>query len=373
MGTASRLGGLRKLRHLADRSELDDEAEQVLLEGLTATSSAWRLAALQGLVRHGSTAALPMAERLLELKRETDPFLLATLQLVLAGNGKGDLDDLARRATGRRGLIHEGPWPPRPHLARRIGEGWPLRRLAVQALGCTDGGRDVLRQVIAADPDWAVREEAVHALGTPLDDVERAALKEAREDPSRPVRVAAARALGGEGLGLASDPDERFAWRVPGSEPYFRYLSGVSRQEYGEELNRATRNGPGRNWATFGILCDLDLGDRPPPDVNPHWRLIRALGVDASLTMARDLLHHPSIAWGEDPLWPVCCNDFAIFYGHNLDTVCPPGLELELWFLESLVPEMPLPDCKLPELEADTYAFRCGYCGAWYTTYEPDL
>lgn len=367
-----RLGGLRRLRRLASQTELDGDSEQELIQGLTCASQTWRLIALQGLVRHESSAAVSGAERLLEMKTETDPFLVASCRLVLAGAGKGDADDLAERALGRRGLVHEGMWPTRPQLARRTGEGWPLRRLAIQALGALGGRRDALRWAATSDPDWAVREEAVRALGAPIDEGDDEALEQARQDDWLPVRVAAAEALGKDPE-PAREPDERYAWRVAGWEPYFRYLCGNGRQEYADELVVGTRNGPGRNWSTFGILCDLDMGDQPPGDVNSRWSLVRSLGVDSAMTQARDLLHHPAIAWGEEPSWPVCCHDYSVFYGHNLASACPPALDIETWFLESLVIEMPLPDCSFEDLEADTYAFRCGFCGSWWTTYVPDL
>ncbi|MBX3466392.1 MAG: hypothetical protein KF878_05770 [Planctomycetes bacterium] len=180
------------------------------------------------------------------------------------------------------------------------------------------------------------------------------------------MRRAAARAL-------ARDPgapieDAWDAWRQPGAEPYHRYLGLGGRREYREDLGAATRDGPGANWAPLGV--DPEAED-PPDDVDPAHPLVRALAIprDDALTRARDLVHHPGVAWPVDPVWPVCCNDYAVFHGHALEPLLPRGEDLEDWFLEALEPDLPFPEEGLEDLEAETYAFRCGFCGWWWTSY----
>lgn len=369
MGRMAAVGGLSRLRELRDQELLAAEGEQELLTALMAPASTHRLVAIQALAKHESPAAQVGAERLLELDCETDPFLLATLRLVLARSGQGDPQDLARRALGRKGLIAEGVWPPRPLAGRRHGLGWALRRLAVQALGCLpDGDRAVLRRVLSSDPDWAVREEAVYALGPPLDPEDEGSLLMAREDQRASVRRAAAEMLGRR-LAPEEQAEARYAWRVPGYEPYFRYAAGAALREYAEELEPGTRHGAGRNWGSFGIWCEIDVGEEPPHDVSPDWEQVKALAVDTALTQARDLVHHPGLLWAEEPLWPVCCHDYAVFYGHDLSAVAPAAIDVESWFRESLVRGLPRPEGGWRDLDAETYAFRCGYCGSWYTAY----
>jgi hypothetical protein len=89
------------------------------------------------------------------------------------------------------------------------------------------------------------------------------------------------------------------------------------------------------------------------------------------LLRARDLAHHPAVRWPVDPIWPVCCGDYAILCGHELSACAPAGDDPEDWFLESLDPELPLPDLAVEDLEAEAevYAFRCGRCGWWWTAY----
>lgn len=366
--------GLADLHRLGG---LDDGDEQPLLEALARPAEPWRLAALQGLARRGHPVVPSAAERMLG-EGVVDPFLAATCRLHLAAAGRADPADLAARALGRRGVPWEGPWPPRPRVARRTGGGWPLRRLAVQALAYVPDALATLRRVIADDPDWAVREAAVLAVAGPpaapraLSPVARAALELAREDRRAAVRRAALRLLGAS---EPSPPDGPFAWRVPGSEPYFRYVAASAREAYGAELEPATRNGPGRNWATFGLELDLDLDEQPPKDVSPHWPAIKLAlaGVEDAMSLARDLVHHPAVPWGDEPDWPVCCGDYAVLYGHDLAATAPATQELERWFVESLRPDLPRPAECLPELDAEVYAFRCGRCGRWQTAYDPEL
>ncbi|MGE0712661.1 MAG: HEAT repeat domain-containing protein [Planctomycetota bacterium] len=360
--------GLGRLRALRDQEALASGDEEELAQALRAPADTWRLTAIQALVRHRSPAALPGAQRLLELDCETDPFLLGTLRLVLASAGEGDLRGLERRALGRKGLVGEGPWPVRPLAGRGVGLGWPLRRLAVQALGCLAGtDRAVLRRVIETDPDWAVREEAVYALGPPIDQEDEETLGKALDDARLPVRRAAAQLL--EVRLNPLEGEGRYAWRAPGSEPYFRYFAGSSRRDYHEELAPGTRHGVGRNWSTFGIWCEIDMGEEPPGDVSSNWPLVKALEVDTALTQARDLVHHPGVVWGDDPLWPVCCQDYAVFYGHQVEATAPAAMDIDAWFTESLVPALPKPQAPWRELDAERYVFRCGYCGSWWTCY----
>jgi HEAT repeat protein len=360
--------GLRRLQELAFADEVNDTEVAELLEGLNAPLATWRLTALQGLARHDPAAAFDGAQRLRELNCESDPFLRASLDLILASGGVGDPKLLAGRALGRLGRPQEGLWPPRPLPARRCGLGWPLRRLAVQALGQLEGAdRSVIRRVARTDPDWAVREEAVLALRQPRDEADEGCLVECTEDPRLAVRRAAANALGNplhpyEG-------EERFAWRVPGFEPYFRYFAGTARREYAGELNPGTRHGSGRNWGTFGVWVDIDLGEDAPEDLDASWPLVSLLGIDTALTQARDLLHHPGVGWADDPTWPVCCADYTVFHGHSVELNAPVAGDIERWFAESLLPDLPLPGGRWEELDGERYVFRCGFCGTWWTCY----
>lgn len=350
---------------------------QELLDALRSPSEAWRLTALQGLLRFEPAAALADAADAL-LRTSGDPFLQASARLVLAEAGRADADDLAQRALGRRGAIDEARWPTRPHLARRLGLGWPLRRLAALALGHTGApGRPTLRVVLATDPDWAVREAAVVALTRgrapgAFDADDRKALEAALRDRRGAVRRVAAAALG---LDEAATPviaeDSWDAWRVPGREPYFRYVAGPGRREYSDELEKGTRDGLGRNWHLFEVDPDED---EVPDDVPAAHPLVEApcehgVLLDDALTRARDLVHQPAIAWPVDPLWPVCCGDYAVFHGHAVADAAPAGEDPDEWFLDSLESDLPYPEESLEELEAETYAFRCGRCGWWWTSY----
>ena len=359
---------LRRLQELAFADAIEDDQVAELLDGLNAPRSTWRLIALQGLARHRPQAAQAGAKRLYALACESDPFLIATIDLVRSACGEGDPRRLAERALGRQGRPEDGSWPMRPLLARRRGLGWPLRRLAVQALGqLAEADRAAIRRVACTDPDWAVREEGVLALGRALDAEDEACLERCLEDPRLPVRRAAAEALGRE-LN-PREGEERFAWRVVGSEPYFRYLAGSARREYSGELNPGTRHGAGRNWTSFGLWVDMDLGDETPEDVDPSWPLVKTLGVDTALTQARDLLHHPSIGWADDPTWPICCADYTVFCGHDVERNAPAAAEVERWFAESLIPDLPLPGGQWDDLDVERYVFRCGFCGTWWTCY----
>lgn len=359
---------LRRLQELAFADAIGDDEARELREGLDAPRSTWRLIALQGLARHRPEAAQLGAERLYQLACESDPFLVATIDLVRASIGIGDPRRLAERALGRLGRPEDVLWPMRPLPARRRGLGWPLRRLAIQALGhLVAGDRATIRRVALTDPDWAVREEAVAALGQALDAEDEACLEACIEDTRLTVRRAAA-----EALGRPLNPregEERYAWRVPGSEPYFRYFAGSARREYAGELNPGTRHGAGRNWSSFGLWVDVDLGDETPEDVDLSWPLVSALGVDTALTQARDLLHHPGVGWADDPTWPICCADYTVFYGHDVARNAPAAVEVERWFAESLIPDLPLPGGAWDELDVERYVFRCGFCGTWWTCY----
>ncbi len=366
--------GLTELHRLG---ALRQGGEQALLEALARPDEPWRLAALQGLVRRDHPRALAAAERLLA-EGVRDPFLDVTCRAVLAAHGRGDLGDLAARALGRRGVPWEGSWVPRPQVARRAGAGWPQRRLAARALGHCPDATPTLRQVLERDPDWSVRQAAAEALAgdgsRPLTAAAREALEVARADRRSAVRRVALRRLDPD-ADPAGERDGSFAWRVPGREPYFRYLAAAARREYAAELEAGTRNGPGRNWTTFGFEIDLDMGDTPPRDVSPHWPAIKLAlaGVEDALTLARDLVHHPAVPWGDEPFWPVCCGDYCLLYGHDLAEVAPASQDLERWFLESLIDPLPQPAESLPELDAEVYAFRCGRCGRWWTCYDADL
>ncbi|MCO5165403.1 MAG: CbrC family protein [Planctomycetes bacterium] len=360
------LARLRELARAPDAPGARDE----LLSALQEPSEVWRLTALQGLARREAPADLaPLAASL--LGAASDPFLQAEARLVLARAGEADVVDLARRALGRRGLPEASRWPVRPALARRVGLGWPLRRLGARALGHAGPAdasiaRAALRGVLT-DPDWAVREAAAEALGAlgPGDE-DRRALEAALRDRRGAVRRAAARALGRDPGAPIEDAWD--AWRAGGAEPHYRYLGVGGRRDYREDLVKATRDGPGANWAPFGVDPEAD---DPPDDVDPAHPLVRALAIprDDALTRARDLIHHPGVAWPVDPVWPVCCNDYAVFHGHALEPLLPRGEDLEDWFLEALEPDLPFPEEGLDELEAETYAFRCGFCGWWWTSY----
>jgi hypothetical protein len=65
----------------------------------------------------------------------------------------------------------------------------------------------------------------------------------------------------------------------------------------------------------------------------------------------------------------VCCNDYAVFQGHDALRIAPRGEDPDDWFLEALEPELPYPEEALEDLEAETFAFRCGWCGWWWTSY----
>lgn len=354
------------LAALRERSAATDDTS--FLEAVARPESSWRLAGLAGLREVDPDAAATCAERLLEQGVE-DPFLLATCHLIQARVGRGDPDDLAARADGRRGLVWEGTWPPRPQLAKRSGGGWPIRRLAVQALACFPEVDGVLARVALEDPDWAVRLAAAEALGQRTGATARRALAECGDDRRMAVRRAAVAALEG---GSAVLPDEQTAWRVPGAEPYFRYFGGSARREYLEEMQIGTRNGPGRNWGTFGVFIDLDLGEEPPRDVSPRWPAVQLAlrGVPDAVTRARDLVHHPGVAWGDEPHWPTCCGDYTVFYGHHVAEAAPASEEVEDWFRESLLEDLPPPEAALEDFDAELYAFRCGFCGRWWTVYD---
>lgn len=370
---------LARLRRLARGDEADGAPDRTardeLLSALQAPSEVWRLTALQGLARRETAEDLaPLAAAL--LGGSYDPFLQAQARLVLARAGRGDLVDLARRALGRRGLLDEGRWPVRPALGMRVGLGWPLRRLAALALGHAAphdaaAARAALRGVLGGDPDWAVREAAAEGLGalsatSAQGDDDRRALEAALTDRRGAVRRAAARALTRAPGGAIEDAWD--AWRVPSSEPYFRYVGGPARREYRQGLDAATRDGPGRNWVPLGVDPDED---ELPDDVDPTHPLVLALAIprDDALTRARDLVHQPAIAWAVDPVWPVCCNDYAVFQGHAVTELAPRGEDPDDWFLEALEPDLPYPEESLEELEAETFAFRCGWCGWWWTSY----
>lgn len=362
---------LSRLRLLASAARTEPGAREELLAALQADSEAWRLTALQGLDRLETAEDLaPLAASV--LARSTDPFLQASARLILARAGRGDAPDLARRALGRRGLTDEARWPIRPTVGRKLGLGWPVRRLSVMALGHVQApeARPALRAALATDPDWAVRVAAADALGRscaqrPAKD-DLAALEHALNDRRGIVRRAAAGALGREPGGAIEDAWD--AWRVPGREPYFRYVAGVARREYRDELEKGTRDGLGRNWVPFGL--DVEEEDAPE-DVDPTHPLIVALTLprDDACTRARDLVHQPAVTWPVDPLWPVCCEDYSVFHGHAVADVAPGGEDPDEWFLESLESDLPFPEEGLEELEAETYAFRCGWCGAWWTSY----
>jgi HEAT repeat protein len=346
------------------------DAREELLETLEAPSEVWRLTALQALLRIEPAASL--ADRAAPLLAARDPYLQATVRRILARAGRADVRDLALRALGRRGVVDEAPWPVRPRVARRHGLAWPLRRLAALALGDagTPEARAALREVLAGDPDWAVREAAALGLvahGAPADAADKAALEAALGDRRASVRRAAAQALSRRPAGQ----DGPEAWRVPGCEPYFRYLAGHARREYREELTSGTRDGAGRNWAPFGYDADETPAEEAPDDVDPAHPLVEGLGIvsDDAVTRARDLVHHPNVAWPADPLWPTCCGDFAVFHGHGVLDVAPRGDDPDAWFLDALEPDLPYPEEGLDELEAETYAFRCGHCGWWWTSY----
>ena len=106
-----------------------------------------------------------------------------------------------------------------------------------------------------------------------------------------------------------------------------------------------------------------------PADVHPRWMAESLRHVEGAISLGRDLVHHPAITWLGEAAWPVCCDDYTVFYGHSLAAAGPRSQPIEDWFVESLVPELPEPSGTLDELES-TYVFRCGYCGAWRTVYE---
>lgn len=371
---------LARLRRLARNDDAEAEggdrtAREELLSALQAPSEVWRLTALQGLARREAPEDLaPLAAAI--LGSSLDPFLQAEARLILARAGRADVSDLARRALGRRGVVDEARWPVRPLLARRVGLGWPLRRLAALALGHVTppdapAARMALRAVLASDPDWAVREAAADALGSlarasALDAEDQRALEAGLADRRGAVRRAAARALSREPGAAVVDAWD--AWRSPRSEPYFRYVGSAARRDYKDELVKETRDGRGRNWAPFGV--DLE-DDEAPEDVDPAHPLVRGLPIprDDALTRARDLVHQPAIVWSVDPVWPVCCNDYAVFQGHDVMQIAPRGEDPDDWFLEALEPDLPYPDEALEDMEAETFAFRCGWCGWWWTSY----
>ena len=388
---------LRRVRRAVQRGTGD---EAFLLGALRdAAADGARLLALRGLRARSADRPdlrqliLDEARALVAPSREAliDPFLRGFADLVLAEAGEGAPHELVARARGRRGRgATQRSWPARLVVAKRRGEGWEVRRLAVQALGALAAVRHDARDLalgpllalLEGDPDWAVRREAALALsalggGLPLRaEVQDALRRSALDDPRRGVRVSAAQGLGEPAARLlpGEDPDELYAWRVPRFEPYYRYLAGAARAEYSDELHRSTRDGMGRNWWTFGILVDSEMGEEPPDDVPPESALVRSLGeLDAPRTQARDLAHHPGVAWDEGPSWPICCSDFAQFHGHSLAAAAPPGQDPERWFLNWLAPNWPAPGQPLSELEAETYVFRCGWCGVWLTEFAQPL
>lgn len=388
---------LRRVRRAVQRGEGDEGFLMGALREGAADGA--RLLALRGLRARSLSRPdlrqliLDEARALVTPSREAlvDPFLRGFADVVLAEAGEGAPAELVGRARGRRGRgAVQRSWPARMAVAKRRGEGWEVRRLAVQALGALaavrndarDPALEALPPLLDGDPDWAVRREAALALvaaggGLPLRaDVQDLLRRSARDDPRRAVRVAAAQGVGQPVTRLlpGEDPDELYAWRVPPSEPYYRYLAGAARAEYSDELARSTRDGRGRNWWTFGVLVDEDLGEEPPDDVPPESALVRALrDLDAPRTQARDLAHHPAIAWDEGPSWPICCSDFAQFHGHSLESAAPEGQDPERWFLDWLAPNWPAPGQPLSEMEAETYVFRCGWCGVWLTEFAQPL
>src|SRR5688572_2776282 len=110
------LGRLRELARPPEDPVAEPEGErQQLLNALQAPSEMWRLTALQGLLRLEPPAALAdLASSL--LRTSSDPFLAAYARLALAAAGRADVDDLARRALGRGGVVDERRWPVRPRL-----------------------------------------------------------------------------------------------------------------------------------------------------------------------------------------------------------------------------------------------------------------
>jgi hypothetical protein len=371
---------LDRLRAIARQELIVDDPRTELLAGLEAPSEAWQLVALQGLERVVEPADLVDAAAVL-VEEALDPLLLGQARLALARAGaRGlDVDDLAGRALGQRGEVDDGAWPLRAWIGRRTGIGWPARRMATLGLGALVAGRgrraeaarSALRTVLVRDPDWAVREAAATALGRSRARPDREVLEGALADRRLAVRSAAAAALERAEPAGDDDPD---AWRNPGGEPCFRYLGRPARRDYVGELGRGARDGRGRNWRSFDSVDDddpLDPGGEAeaPADVDPLHPLVLALNRRDGVTCARDLAHHPPVRWAVDPTWPVCCGDYALFLGHDLAACVPPGDDVEEWFCEALDPDLPLPEEGLEELEAETYAFRCGRCGWFWTAY----